>query len=158
MELDIQEIMQTLPHRYPFLMVDRIVDVVPGKSAVGIKNVSINEPFFTGHWPGEPVMPGVLIIEAMAQVGGIILLKSDEDRGKRAFFGAVDSVRFKRPVVPGDQIRIEVELTKRRGNIGKVRTVATVDGEVVCSGELTFALIPREGAAQPSDGEQGAAQ
>ncbi len=140
MEMDIQEIMDTLPHRFPFLLVDRITEIEPGKRAVGIKNVTINEPFFAGHWPGQPVMPGVLILEAMAQVGGIFLLKSVEDTGKLAFYGGIDRARFKRPVVPGDQLRIEAELTKRRGNIGKVNAVATVDGEVVCSGELTFAM------------------
>lgn len=152
MELDIHEIMKTLPHRYPFLLVDRILDMVPGERAVGIKNVTINEPFFAGHWPEEPVMPGVLILEAMAQVGGLFLLKSVEDTGKRAFFGGIDKARFKRPVLAGDQLRIEAELTKRRGNIGKVNAVATVDGEVVCSAELVFALIDR---ASETDQEEG---
>lgn len=143
MELDIYQIMDILPHRYPFLMVDRILEVVPGERAVGIKNVTINEPFFAGHWPGEPVMPGVLIIEAMAQVGGILLLTMVEDAGKRAFFGGVDKLRFKRPVVPGDQLHIEAVMLKRKGNIGKVSTVITIDGEVACMGELTFVLVDR---------------
>ncbi len=153
MELDIQEIMKTLPHRYPFLLVDRILEVVPGKRAVGIKNVTVNEPFFTGHWPGQPVMPGVLIVEAMAQVGGIFLLKSVDDSGKQAFFGGIDKVRFKRPVVPGDQLRIETELIRRRGDIGKVNCRVTVDGEVVCCGELTFALIDRDNQTDPEAGQ-----
>lgn len=143
--LDVREIMQILPHRYPFLLVDRIVELEPGARAVGIKNVTANEPQFTGHWPDNPVMPGVLIIEAMAQVGGVLLLTGLEDaEGKLAMFGGVDKARFRRPVVPGDQISFEVEMLRRKATIGKVRGVATVDGEVAAEAELMFALIDSE--------------
>lgn len=142
--MDIQAIFKILPHRYPFLMVDRIVEIAPGQRAVGIKNVTINEPYFTGHWPGKPVMPGVLMVEAMAQVAGIFLLSGTDVQGQQAFLGGIDKVRFRRQVVPGDQLVIEANLIKQRGNIGKVRTVAKVDGEVACEGELTFALVPAD--------------
>ena len=138
--LQAREIMDILPHRYPFLLVDRIVELEPGVRAVGVKNVTANEPQFQGHWPGNPVMPGVLILEAMAQVGGIVLLSLVEDTDLLALFGGVDRLRFRRQVVPGDQIRFEVELIRRKGPIGKVNAVATVDGEVAAEGELMFAL------------------
>ena len=143
-DMDIQAIFETLPHRYPFLMVDRIVEIEPGKRAVGIKNVSINEPHFTGHWPGEPVMPGVLVVEAMAQVAGIFLLCDNEVGDQQAVFGGIDKLRFRRQVVPGDQLVIEAELIKQRASIGRVQAVAKVDDQVVCEGELTFALVPRK--------------
>ncbi len=140
-QMDIHAIFNTLPHRYPFLMVDRILEIEPGRRAVGIKNVTINEPYFTGHWPGEPVMPGVLIVEAMAQVAGMFLLAGTQVGDQQAFLGGIDKVRFRRQVVPGDQLIIEAELIKRRGSIGKVQTVAKVGDEIACQGELTFALV-----------------
>lgn len=136
------EIMKLLPHRYPFLMVDRIVELEPGQRAVGIKNVTVNEPMFTGHYPEQPIFPGVLIIEAMAQVGGIALLPDGESadaEGKVPLLTGVDRVRFRRPVVPGDQMRIEVTMLRLRGDIGKVAGKVTVDGEAVAEAELMFA-------------------
>ena len=141
--MDIHAIFKTLPHRYPFLMVDRIIEIESGKRAVGIKNVSINEPYFTGHWPGEPVMPGVLIVEAMAQVAGMFLLAGNDVGDQQAFLGGIDKLRFRRQVVPGDQLIIEAELIKQRGSIGRVRAVAKVDDEIACEGELTFALMTK---------------
>lgn len=138
--LDINEIQKILPHRYPFLLVDRIIEIEDGKKVVGLKNVSANEGFFQGHFPGYPVMPGVLIIEAMAQVGAVAILKMPEYQGKIAFFAGIDNVRFRRQVVPGDQLRIEVEMLKLRGRIGKARGVVTVDGAVAAEGEFMFAI------------------
>ncbi len=149
--MDIHAIFETLPHRYPFLMVDRILEIEPGKRAVGMKNVTINEPYFTGHWPQRPVMPGVLMVEAMAQVAGIFLLCGAAAEGRQAFLGGIDKVRFRRQVVPGDQLIIEAELIKQRGNIGKVRTVARVDGEVACEGELIFALVAEDSQSASED-------
>ncbi|MCK7607633.1 3-hydroxyacyl-ACP dehydratase FabZ [Geobacillus stearothermophilus] len=138
--LDIQQIQSIIPHRYPFLLVDRILEIEEGKRAVGIKNVSANEAFFAGHFPEYPVMPGVLIVEALAQVGAVVLLQSEENRGRLAFFAGIDNCRFKRQVKPGDQIRLEVEILRARGAIGKGKGIATVDGELVCETELMFAL------------------
>lgn len=138
--LDINEIQKILPHRYPFLLVDRIIEIEDGKKAVGLKNVSVNEGFFQGHFPGYPVMPGVLLIEAMAQVGAVAILRMPEYQGKIAFFAGIDNVRFRKQVVPGDQLRIEVELLKLRGRIGKGRGVVTVDGAVAAEGEFMFAI------------------
>ena len=139
--MDIDGILKTLPHRYPFLMVDRILELEPGRRAVGIKNVTVNEPHFTGHWPDNPVMPGVLVLEAMAQVGGVFLLCTSENRGKLAYFGGVDKVRWRRAVRPGDQLRIEAQMIKVRGTIGKVAIEARVDGELACHGVFSFALV-----------------
>ena len=138
--MEIKEIMEIIPHRYPFLLVDRVLELDPGKRAVGIKNVSVNEPFFQGHFPGYPVMPGVLIIEAMAQVGAVAVLSLPDLKDKLALFAGIDGARFRRQVVPGDQIRLEVEIIKFKGPIGKGRGVATVDGQVAAEAELTFAL------------------
>lgn len=139
--LDAQQIQQIIPHRYPFLLVDRILEIDWGKRAVGIKNVTVNEPFFQGHFPSFPVMPGVLIVEALAQVGAVALLGTDEFRGKMAFFAGIDGVRFKRQVRPGDVLRLEVELGKVRRGVGMGTAAATVDGELAARGELMFAVV-----------------
>ncbi|MGD7007069.1 3-hydroxyacyl-ACP dehydratase FabZ [Metabacillus sp. 84] len=138
--LDIQQIKEIIPHRYPFLLVDRVLEVEEGVRAVGIKNVSANEEFFNGHFPDYQVMPGVLIVEALAQVGAVAMLIKEENRGRLAFFAGIDSCRFKKQVVPGDQLRLEVEITRARGKIGKGKAVATVDGDIACEAEITFAL------------------
>jgi 3-hydroxyacyl-[acyl-carrier-protein] dehydratase len=138
--LDIKEIQEIIPHRYPFLLVDRIVEIEEGKRAVGIKNVTANEPFFQGHFPGYPVMPGVLIAEALAQVAAVAMLKLEANRGKIGFYAGIDNFRFRRQVVPGDQLRLEVEFTKLRGQIAKAKGIATVDGEIAAEGEMMFAL------------------
>jgi 3-hydroxyacyl-[acyl-carrier-protein] dehydratase len=141
MEMDIKGILKTLPHRYPFLLVDRIIELEPGVRAVGIKNVTANEPQFTGHWPENPVMPGVLMLEAMAQVGGVFLLSDTDSEGKLALFGGMDAIRFRRTVIPGDQLVITAELVRRKGGIGKVAIVARVGDEVAVEGEFMFALV-----------------
>lgn len=138
--LDINEIKEIIPHRYPFLLIDKITEVEDGKRAVGLKNVTANEEFFNGHFPDYPVMPGVLIVEALAQVGAVAMLKPEENRGKLAFFAGIDNCRFKRQVKPGDQLRLEVEMIKVRGPMGKGKGVATVNGEVACETEIMFAL------------------
>ncbi len=138
--LNSTEIQQIIPHRYPFLLVDRILELEPGKRAVGIKNVTINEEFFQGHFPERPVMPGVLLLEAMAQVGGIAMLYSEENRGQLAFFAGMERVKFRRPVVPGDQLKMTAEVLKVRGNIGKIWAEAFVGEQLVAEGEFLFAL------------------
>jgi len=139
--LDIFAIERILPHRYPFLLVDKIVELVPDRRAVGIKNVTINEPFFSGHFPRRPVMPGVMIIEALAQVSGILLLNKSENLGKYAYFVAMDNVRFRRTVLPGDTLQLEAEVLKLRSKTGQMRTRALVEGKVAAEADLMFALL-----------------
>lgn len=138
--LDVREIQRLLHHRYPFLLVDRIVELEEGKRAVGIKNVTVNEPFFQGHFPGEPVMPAVLILEAMAQVGAVAVLKIPGNENKGAYFTGIDKARFRQRVVPGDCLRLEMELTRIRGSMGKGKGRATVDGNLVAEAEMMFYL------------------
>ncbi|MGE0539671.1 MAG: 3-hydroxyacyl-ACP dehydratase FabZ [Dehalococcoidia bacterium] len=143
MTLDIIGILDVLPHRYPFLLIDRMTEVEPGVRAAGIKQVTINEWFFQGHFPGQPVMPGVLMVEALAQVGAVALLSQPEHQGKIVFFAGIDGVRFRRMVVPGDTLTLNVELTKMRGRVGKGRGEGRVDGQLAVEGELTFAIGDR---------------
>jgi len=138
--LDSREIQQIIPHRWPFLLVDRIIDLKPGEAAVGIKNISAGEIFFQGHFPGYPIFPGVLIIEALAQVGAVAVLSLPENKGKTVLFAGIEGFRFRKPVFPGDCLRLEVKLTKIRGPVGKGTAKATVDDKTVAEGELTFAL------------------
>ncbi|MGB5960491.1 MAG: 3-hydroxyacyl-ACP dehydratase FabZ [Coleofasciculaceae cyanobacterium] len=138
----LEEIQKILPHRYPFALVDRIIEYVPGKKAVGIKNVTFNEPHFQGHFPGRPLMPGVLIVEAMAQVGGVVLTQLPDLYGSLFVFAGIDKVRFRRPVVPGDQLIMTTELLSiKRRRFGKMQARAVVDGQRVAEGELMFSLI-----------------
>jgi len=138
--LDIQQIQAAIKHRYPFLLVDRVLELEEGKRAVAIKNVTINEEFFNGHFPNYPVMPGVLIVEALAQVSAIIMLTKEGNEGRLGLLAGIDQCRFKKQVKPGDQLRLEVEITRLKGAIGKGRGIATVDGELVCETELIFAF------------------
>lgn len=139
--LDINQIMDIIPQRSPFLMIDRVEDYVPGESAVAYKNVCINEPYFEGHFPGMPIMPGVLIVEAMAQTGAVAILSLEENKGRNALFGGIDKLRFKKQVVPGDVLKLEVKIIKRKGPIGVGEALATVDGKLAAKGELTFAIV-----------------
>ena len=144
MELRIDQILKILPHRYPFLLVDRIVEAEAGKRLVGLKNVTFNEEFFQGHFPGNPVMPGVLILEAMAQVGAIAILMDQPDAEKKLLlFSGVERCRFRRPVVPGDQLRIEVVVTNTKMNVCKCHAIATVDGAVCAEADLTSTMVDR---------------
>jgi len=150
MELDISQVLAALPHRYPFLLVDRVLELEPGARAVGIKNVTINEEFFNGHFPGRPMMPGVLVLEAMAQVGGILLLASADNQGKLAVFGGMDHVRFRKPVLPGDQLVSEARLIKAHAEWGKVKVVGRVDGEIVAEAEYLYMLLRDEQEPAPA--------
>lgn len=138
--LESEEIKRLIPHRYPFLLVDRITELEEGKRAVGLKNVTINEPFFNGHFPEYPVMPGVLIVEALAQVGAVAMLAKKENKGKLAFFAGIDKCRFKKQVKPGDQLRLDVEIIRAKGSMGKGKAVATSEGDLVCETEIMFAV------------------
>lgn len=143
LELNIQEIQHIIPHRYPFLLVDRILEVEPGVKAIGLKNVTVNEPFFAGHFPGMPIMPGVLIAEALAQVGAVALLHTETNRGKVGLLAGMDQFRFRHMVVPGDTLLLEMEITRMKGSIGKGRGVAKVGDRIVAEGELMFGLSDR---------------
>jgi 3-hydroxyacyl-[acyl-carrier-protein] dehydratase len=139
--MDIKEIQKFLPHRYPFLMVDRIIEIEPGKKAIGIKNVTINEEFFQGHFPGEPIMPGVLIIEAMAQVAGILAFRSGATIGKSVYFMSIEKAKFRKPVVPGDQLRLEIQILQQRGNVWRFSGHAIVEEKMAAEAEFT-AMVP----------------
>lgn len=139
--LDVKEIQNIIPHRYPFLLVDKILEIEEGKRAVGIKNVTINEPFFQGHFPGNPIMPGVLIVEAMAQVGAVSILAMEDYKGKLAVFTGIDNLRFKKQVVPGDTLRMEVTMIAMKRGIGKAKAEAYVGDQLAVSGELMFAIV-----------------
>lgn len=139
--IDTRDLMRILPHRYPFLLVDRILEVEPGKRIVARKNVTANEPHFPGHFPGNPVMPGVLQLEMLAQAGGAIFLIMDENKGRLALLTGIEKARFRRPVVPGDVIEMEVEVFQTRGDIGWVKGVAKVDGKTVCEAQISFAFV-----------------
>ena len=138
--LTTKEIMEIIPHRHPFLLIDTIEELVPGLRAVGKKCVTFDEPYFAGHFPGEPVMPGVLIIEALAQTGAVAILGLEENRGKTAYFAGINSAKFKQKVVPGDVLTLETEIIRQKGPIGVGKAVASVDGKIVCIAELTFAI------------------
>ena len=138
--LDIKQIQEIIPHRYPFLLIDRVEAVDAGMSCTALKNVSVNEPYFQGHFPGEPVMPGVLIIEALAQAGAVAILSLEQYKGKTAYFGGIKNARFKRKVVPGDQLRLEVSISSMRMNMGLGVGTAYVGDEVAATGELIFAI------------------
>ncbi len=144
MELDINEIQNILPHRPPMLLVDRILEIEPFKSATGLKNVTMNEPFFVGHFPGNPIMPGVLLLEAMAQVGGVAMLYPEEHRGKIALFGGMDNIKFKQPVKPGDTLITKAEIVKVRGDFGVLHADGYVSEKLVASADFKFALKKSE--------------
>ncbi|MGO8757979.1 MAG: 3-hydroxyacyl-ACP dehydratase FabZ [Terracidiphilus sp.] len=145
MTLTIQEIMDILPHRFPFLLIDRVLEFEPQKRLVAVKNVTMNEPFFQGHFPGYPIMPGVLVVEAMAQAGALIMLAEIGERGKKlAVFTGIEKAKFRRPITPGDQIRFEVEVLSFRSRAGRIQGRATVDGKLACEATLTCAVVTRE--------------
>lgn len=152
LNLDIRQILRILPHRYPFLLVDRLEELEIGKRVVATKNVTINEPFFVGHFPDHPIMPGVLILEMMAQAGGVMLLARDEHMGKLAYLAGVEKARFRKPVLPGDVLKAEIVMLRGRGGMGWVKGTARVGEAVVCEAELAFALVPRDAAAAAEEG------
>ena len=139
--LNKEEIKNIIPQREPFLMIDEVEEFVPGESCTAYKNVSADEYYFKGHFPGNPIMPGVLIVESLAQTGAVAILSMEENKGKNALFGGIDKIRFKKQVVPGDRLKLEVKIIKRKGPIGIGEAIATVDGKVVAKGELTFAIV-----------------
>ena len=139
--LNKEEIKKIIPQRDPFLMIDEVENFIPGESAIAYKNVNIEEWYFKGHFPGNPIMPGVLIAESLAQTGAVAILSVDENKGKNALFGGIDKMRFKRQVIPGDRLKLEVKIIKRKGPIGVGEAIASVDGKVAAKGELTFSLI-----------------
>lgn len=138
--LGVKEIQEIIPHRHPFLLIDCIEEMEPGVKAIGYKNVTANEPFFQGHFPQKPVMPGVLIVEALAQVGAVAVLSLEENKGKLAFFGGIDKAKFRKQVVPGDRLKLETEIIKCKGPMGVGKAVATVDGKVACEAEIKFMI------------------
>ena len=139
--LNKSEIEKIIPQRDPFLMIDEVEEYVPGESCVAYKNVSLEEPYFKGHFPGNPIMPGVLIVESLAQAGAVAILSMEENKGKNAIFGGIDKMKFKKMVIPGDRLKLEVNIIKRKGPIGVGEALATVDGKVAAKGELTFAVV-----------------
>ena len=159
MTFAIQEILDYLPHRYPFLLIDRVIEYEAAKRLVAIKNVTINEPFFQGHFPGYPIMPGVLVVEAMAQAGGIIMMAGMPDRHKKlVVFTGIEKAKFRRPVTPGDQMRIEVDVLSFRSRAGRIAGRATVDGKLACEATLTCAVVPRERETRPAETVVAAAE
>jgi 3-hydroxyacyl-[acyl-carrier-protein] dehydratase len=153
MTFNIQEIMDFLPHRYPFLLIDRVVEFEPTKRLVAIKNVTFNEPFFQGHFPGYPIMPGVLVIEAMAQAGAIIMMNEIPDREKKlAMFTGIERAKFRKPVTPGDQLRIEVDVLAFRSRMGRMEANAFVEGKLACQAILTCSIVPKDRGAGPAEG------
>ena len=138
--IDINDIKKMLPHRYPFLLVDRVLEIIPEKRVVALKNVTVNESFFNGHFPAKPVMPGVLIIESMAQAAGLVMLSEEKHQGRIPYFTCIDNARFRKPVVPGDQIIIEVDVIRIKGSVGRVKAVAKVDNQIVTEAELMFII------------------
>ena len=139
--LNKEEIKNIIPQREPFLMIDEVEEYIPGESATAYKNVSLDEYYFKGHFPGNPIMPGVLIVESLAQTGAVAILSMEENKGRNALFGGIDKLRFKRQVVPGDRLKLEVKIIKKKGPIGIGEAIATVDGKVAAKGELTFAIV-----------------
>ena len=140
MRLGIKEIQEIIPHRHPFLLIDFIDELEPGKRAVGYKSITFNEPQFNGHFPGQPVMPGVLTVEALAQVGAVAILAKEENRGKIAYFGGIQKCKFKGKIVPGDKVKLETKIIRQKGPVGVGEAVASVDGKIVVSAELTFMI------------------
>jgi 3-hydroxyacyl-[acyl-carrier-protein] dehydratase len=159
MTQDIQEIMQILPHRYPFLLIDRIVEFEPKQRLVAIKNVTMNEPFFQGHFPGVPIMPGVLVVEAMAQAGAVLMLKEIEDReSKLAVFTGIEKAKFRRQIIPGDQLRIEVTVLTFKTRLGRMEAKAYIDGKLGCEAILTCQIVPKKREAAPAAAEPATTQ
>jgi 3-hydroxyacyl-[acyl-carrier-protein] dehydratase len=157
--MDILEIMSILPHRYPFLLIDRILEIEPRTRIVALKNVTMNEPFFQGHFPDYPIMPGVLMIEAIAQAGGTMLMTEVPDRANKLMvFTGIDNAKFRRPVVPGDQVRIEVTVLQWRSRAVRMLGIATVDGKVVCEATVMCQLVPRVTTKKPGDAAEASAE